>query len=104
MDALTGMFYRGGSSSACRGGFLHAVRRDAIEGATTPATMSNTVASNIGPDATLVRSGQLDLAAGVLLPLGPFRGRRVGDGDSVHDAVHVQGRRTDDAGAIVQHQ
>ena len=35
---------------------------------TTPATMSNTFASNMGPDATLVRSGALNLAAGVLAP------------------------------------
>lgn len=69
---LIGMFYRGGSSSAWPASADSYSRYDLTlsKALTTPATMSNTVANNIGADATLVRSGQLDLGAGVLLPLG----------------------------------
>lgn len=71
---LIGMFYRGGSSSAWPAAADFYTRYDVTlsKALTTPSTMSNTVANNIGPDATLVRSGQLDLAAGVLRPVGPF--------------------------------
>lgn len=71
---LIGMFYRGGSPSAWPAAADSFTRYDIqlSKALTTPAMMSNTVASNIGPDATLVRSGQLDLAAGELLPLGPY--------------------------------
>lgn len=70
---LIGMFYRGGSSTWPGAADFYARYDLQISKAlTTPATMSNTVASNIGSDVTLVRSGQLDLAAGALLPVGPF--------------------------------
>lgn len=71
---LIGIFYRGGSGPAWPGAADFYTRYDIqlSKALTTPATMSNTVASNIGTDATLVRSGQLDLGAGVLLPVGPF--------------------------------
>lgn len=70
---LIGMFYRGGSSTwPAAADFYTRYDLQLSKALTTPATMSNTVASNIGSDVTLVRSGQLDLAAGALLPVGPF--------------------------------
>jgi hypothetical protein len=70
---LIGIFYRGGKVSAWPSAPDFYTRYDLqlSKALTTPATMSNTVANNIGADVTLVRSGQLDLAAGVLLPVGP---------------------------------